>query len=120
MTQPSTAPQSSHLSHRIDGGGWALAFIWVGVALLADVGWGWLLIGLGLITLAGQGALRLAHAPSSGFWVAGGALLLGSGIWQLLELRWPLAPVLFILVGLGILVGALAPARDGAKRRQEP
>jgi hypothetical protein len=119
MTQPSTAQQTSRLSHRIDGGGWAFAFIWVGVALLADVGWGWLLVGLGLIMLAGQGALRLAHEPSSGFWIACGATLLGSGIWQLLDLRWPLAPVLFILVGLGILVGALAPARGGTAERPE-
>lgn len=93
MTQVASPQEHSGVSRRIDGFGWALAFIWVGVALLADVHWGWLLAGLGVITLGAQVVLRAAHERTSRFWITCGVVLLGSGVWDLFRLRWPLAPV---------------------------
>jgi hypothetical protein len=111
MTQASTPQETGGPARRIDGLGWALAFIWAGVALLADIGWGWLLAGLGVIILGAQAALRMSRARTSGFWIACGVVLLGSGVWELLRLQWPLAPVLFILVGVAILFSALGGGR---------
>jgi len=111
MTQAGTPQENTVRSHRIDGFGWALAFIWVGVALLAGLGWGWLLAGLGLVTLGAQAVLRVLHERMSGFWIACGVVLLGSGIWELFRLQWPLAPMLFILVGVAILVNALGVSK---------
>ena len=42
------------LAGRLDAIGWGAFFIWIGIALLADFGWGLALLGIGLITLAGQ------------------------------------------------------------------
>jgi hypothetical protein len=43
--------QSKKLDRKLDTLGWGLFFIWIGVAFLADVGWGAGLIGVGLIIL---------------------------------------------------------------------
>jgi len=44
---------------KFDAAGWALFFIWVGIAWLADFGWGIGLLGVAAITL-GMQALRRA------------------------------------------------------------
>ena len=41
------------LARRLDSLGWGLFFIWIGVAFLANVGWGVGCIGVGLIILGG-------------------------------------------------------------------
>lgn len=107
MTQTSAIQEKSATWRRVDAFGWALSFIWLGVALLANVGWAWLLIGLGAITLGSQAALRAYHEKTSGFWIACGLVLLASGLWQLFGLTWPLMPILFILLGVGFLWSAL-------------
>ncbi len=45
--------QKKSLSRKIDAIGWSLFFLWMGIAILADVGWGIGLIGIGLIILGG-------------------------------------------------------------------
>jgi hypothetical protein len=103
--------QDTPFNRRAEGLGWALAFIWVGAALLAGLSWGWLLLGLGVITLGAQASLRLLHGRTSGFWIACGVVLFGSGVWELFHLQWPLAPVLFIVLGVAILLSALSGNR---------
>ena len=41
----------SKLHRRLDAVGWALFFIWIGIAILANVGWGIGLIGIGVIII---------------------------------------------------------------------
>lgn len=103
----SGAIQGGVAARRVDAFGWALAFIWVGVAMLANVGWAWLLIGLGVIVLGSQAAARLFQGRTSVFWIACGLVLLAGGLWQLLGLALPLTPFLLILLGVAILFGAL-------------
>ncbi len=45
--------QRKKLDRKLDALGWGLFFIWMGIAILADVGWGVGLIGIGLIILGG-------------------------------------------------------------------
>jgi hypothetical protein len=52
------------LVRRLDTAGWGLFFIWVGVAALADLGWGVGLMGVGLIILG---------TAAAGEYLAGGA-----------------------------------------------
>ena len=52
-------------ARRIDGAGWGLFFLWVGVALLLDVGWGIGLLGVGILTLAMQVVRRASTGRSS-------------------------------------------------------
>ena len=37
------------LSHKLDAIGWGLFFIWMGIAFLLDVGWGWGMVGIAVI-----------------------------------------------------------------------
>lgn len=46
------------LLKKLDAAAWGLFFIWIGVALLTNVGWGVGLLGVGIITLAGQAARK--------------------------------------------------------------
>ena len=103
----SRAHEGAPATSRLDTVGWALAFIWAVVAMLANVGWAWLLIGLGAIVLGMQAALRIFERRASFFWIACGFALLAGGLWQLFQLMLPLTPLLLILVGLAILFGAL-------------
>ena len=93
--------------NRIDAIAWALFFIWVGISILTDLGWGWFLVGLGIIVLGAQAAQSREGAPIDGFWIVSGAVFLAGGLWQLLGLTWPLAPLLLILLGAAMLWKAL-------------
>lgn len=97
------ASPKSELARRIDTAAWAAFLIWVGVSILANVGWGWFLAGLGIIVLVAQAALRIADEKIDAFWLIGGAVFLIAGIWELFNFEWPLAPFLVILLGVGLL-----------------
>ncbi len=106
MTHAELIPQTSRTARRLDAGGWGLFFIWVGVALIAHLGWGAGLLGVGAITLAVQAArgyLRLAGEP---FWVVVGVLFVAGGVAEFLALEFNLLPMLLILAGLGLVISA--------------
>ena len=47
------AARKKRLARSLDSLGWGLFFIWIGIAFLADVGWGVGCVGVGLIILGG-------------------------------------------------------------------
>jgi hypothetical protein len=98
------------ISERLDGISWAFFFIWIGIALLADIGWAWALTGVAVIILSTQAASFIKTGRVHGFWVACGAALLAISAWILLDLKWPLSPLLLILLGGAILVKTLFDA----------
>ncbi len=100
------------LRSQVDAIAWALFFIWVGVAILADIGWGWFLIGIGVIVLGAQLALSRSDEAVDGAWIVIGTVFLAGGIWQVLGITWPLAPVLLILLGGAMLFRALFSQPD--------
>jgi hypothetical protein len=81
--------------------------IWVGVALFANVGWGWALLGVSGIVLGAQAALWQRGEAVDGFAIACGTVFLLGGAWIVLGLTWPLAPLLLILLGVGLLGNAV-------------
>jgi xanthosine utilization system XapX-like protein len=42
-----------------------------------------------------------------GFWIACGAVFLAGALWTLVDLPWPLAPILLILLGVVLLGKAI-------------
>lgn len=94
-------------ARRLDAAGWALFFIWTGVALLAGVGWSWALIGTAVIILAVQAILLFRGEPVDIFMAAVGMVLLGGSVADLYGLPWSFLPAALIVVGVAILGGAL-------------
>jgi len=91
--------------------GWGLFFIWMGLALLMDVGWGAGLLGAGIIIVGEQLARQYFHLKRYSFWTAIGVLFLLGGLWELFGIRVGLGPILCILVGIAFLFSPLLASR---------
>lgn len=91
-------------SSRYDAAGWAMFFIWVGVAWLADVGLGLGLLGVAAIILGMQGLRKVRRIPVEGFWILVGIGFAIAGFWHWLDIQKPLAPFILIIAGVGLLL----------------
>lgn len=96
-------------SGKFEAMGWALFFIWIGIAWLADVGLGVGLLGVAAITLGMQGVRRIYDVPVEGFWVLVGLGFAVAGFWQWFNVQLPLAPLVFIAVGVALLFWKVWP-----------
>ncbi len=92
---------------QLDALSWGLFFVWIGIAILLNVGWGWGLLGVAAIILGGAAIRSLKGVPTDGFWVAVGIVLLACAAWELFAIWWPIFPVLIIGFGVVILLRAL-------------
>ena len=109
MTHVEHVPAGGNLivAQKLDAAAWGLFFLWVGIALIADFGWGLALLGVGVITLGAQvagGRFGLALEP---FWIVVGLLFLLGGVWELLDVRLSLVPIVPIVAGVALLVHAV-------------
>ncbi len=96
-----------HLHKKLDAVGWGLFFIWTGVAVLFDVGWGWGLLGVGIITLGAQAARRYFGLRLEGFWIAVGFFFVLAGVWEFLDFQLGLLPILCIAAGVALVISTL-------------
>ena len=91
---------------------WGLLFIWLGVAALLNVGWGYGLIGLGVISLGSQIAhVMVGEARIDWFATIVGLMFLFGGIWMLFGIQLSLLPILAIVAGVALLLSALTTSR---------
>ncbi len=95
------------LHKKLDAVGWGLFFIWTGVAVLFNVGWGWGLLGVGIITLGAQTARKYFGLKLERFWVAVGFFFVLAGVWELLDFQLGLLPILCIAAGVALVVSTL-------------
>lgn len=102
VASPSTIQQG--IARRLDAAGWGLFFIWVGVSLLTDVGWGVGLVGVAAIIFLGQAARRFYGRSLEIFWVVVGVLFLLGGVGELYQIEFDMGPVLLIAVGGALLL----------------
>jgi hypothetical protein len=96
------------LNQKLDAAGWGIFFIWMGIALAANVRWGAGLLGVGIITLGGQAARKYLTHKVDIFWVVVGFFFLLGGIWELTNPQFGLIPILCIAVGFVFIVSTLA------------
>ena len=94
-------------SSKLDAVGWSLFFIWVGVAWIANLGFGIGLIGVAMITLGMQLVRKLAGLPLEIFWIVVGIGFGIGGLWNYFEIQTPLAPIVLIIAGLVLLVSVV-------------
>lgn len=83
---------------------WGLFFLWAGIAWLAGIGWGVGLLVTGFIILGAQVARKHFDFDVEGFWVAVGILFVLGGVWQWLDVRVALVPILLVLAGIALLL----------------
>ncbi len=91
----------------IDSIGWALFFMWVGIALLANLGWTVSLIGTAVIILVVQGLLYLRGERMDVFMAAVGVVLLIGAVADIYGSVWTLFPALLIVIGIAMLADTL-------------
>ena len=94
---------------KFEAAGWALFFIWVGIAWLTEVSLAVGLLGVAAITLGMQGVRKVYRVPVEGFWVLVGLGFAVAGSWQWFDVGKPLAPVVLIAIGVALLVWKVWP-----------
>ena len=99
-------PDRQYMARKLDAIGWGLFFIWVGIAFLADLGWGVGLVGVGVLGLGEQVARRRFGLNMEGFWVVVSFLFIVGGFWTLFDTQVALVPLLLIVAGLAVLFSA--------------
>ena len=103
--------QGNEPAQQLGSIGWAIFLIWIGIAMLGHFPWGWFLLGTGMLILAVQFGRWRIGVEVENFWVACGTVFVVGGVWQLLDLPWPLAPLLLILLGVISLGKAIRRAK---------
>lgn len=95
-------------SATIDAAGWGAFFIWLGLALLAHLGWGVGLLGVGIIALAAQATRKFIGLKVDRFGLTVGTVFLVAGLYRLLDIPIPsrLVPTALIVIGVFILASA--------------
>ncbi len=106
-----STPPKKNIAEILDATGWALFFIWIGIASFATVGWGIAFAGLGGLLLIAQLFRRYYALPISGSGLVFGIVFVIAGILQVLDVQiertsmanW-LLPAIFIATGIAIFV----------------
>lgn len=106
--EPQKVPKSD-LARKLDAVGWGLFLIWIGVVLLARAEASLALLGIGVIIVGVQMARVFLKLNPEGFWLVVGLLFVVGGIWQLLDAKLPLVPILLIVAGLALLLTRFLP-----------
>lgn len=106
-----TGQSDRRLAKRLDEIAWALILIMTGALWLApkamfpDGTW---LAGAGLVLLGLQTARRIGGVRTSGLGLLVGLLALAAGAGRIVGLEVPAIPVLLIILGIGLVIGAAA------------
>ena len=79
-------------------------------------GLGWGLLGVGILTIGLQVLRFLFHARVEGFWLIVGMAFVAGGFWELWRIEMPLAPVVLIMLGIGLLLWYFTHKLTGRKR----
>ena len=94
---------------KFEAAGWALFFIWVGIAWLAEVSLAVGLLGVAAITLGMQAIRKISGVRVEGFWILVGLGFAVAGSWQWFDVEKPFAPIVLIAIGVALLVWRVWP-----------
>lgn len=106
------------MSRRLAFVGWGLFLVWIGIAKVADLPPGAVLLGVGVVTLAIQGARAYFALPLEGFWVVAGAIFAASGLVKLVGSEVRFLPLLTVAAGAVLVF--LGLRGQGKKKNESP
>jgi len=95
---------TSKFADRLFTAGWGLLFIWIGIALLLELGASIIMLGIGTIILLVQVISKYLNFRIRLFYVVTGLLFMAGGFWHNYKPDFPLIPVFLIVVGTGLLL----------------
>jgi hypothetical protein len=101
--------ERSELSRKLDAAGWGSFLIWLGIVLWVGADTSVALLGIGIIMVGVQVARLVLKLHIEGFWLVIGLLFVAGGIWQLIDTRLPLVPILLIVAGLALMLTKFLP-----------
>ena len=109
MTVDASRQTATPTEKQLESATWGVFFVWIGIALLAHLGWGVWLLGVGAITLGAQLARKLVGLHAEVFWIVAGALFVLGGVAEIIpfEVDVALIPIVCIVGGVGLLVRAI-------------
>ncbi len=110
---------NSSFARSIDSVGWALFFMWIGIALLASFSWTVSLVGTAVIILAVQAILAFRGERLDVFMAAVGVVLLIGAVADVYGSPWSLFPVLLIVIGIAMLADTLRGRPGGEALAQD-
>jgi hypothetical protein len=100
------------LSDRIDTVGWGLLFVTIGaVSLIPAMPDGSWLIAAGLVMLGASAARALLRLQVRGVTIVVGIVALAAGIFIVAGLTTAVGPLVLIVLGLTLIIGALSRAQ---------
>ncbi|MDO8458364.1 MAG: hypothetical protein Q7T07_15790 [Burkholderiaceae bacterium] len=106
---PMNTPQAE--AKMFDTIGWGVMLIWIGLAFLANVGWGVGLIGVGVIMISTQVARAYFDLKVDRFGMVFGVFFAMAGVSRVLDLQADKVPfatwivsILFVIAGVAIIV----------------
>lgn len=102
----------TELAAKFDALGWGLFLVWIGFAYLLDVGTGIGLVGIGVIIIGVQLARKAFSLNIEGFWFIVGLCFLAGGVSELTNVDIPIAPILLIACGIGVLASVFKRKRQ--------
>lgn len=109
---PGSNKEHTELVARLEALGWGLFLVWIGFAYLLDVGIGIGLVGIGVITIGVQIIRKMFNLSIEGFWFIVGLCFLAGGVSELTNVDIPVAPILLIACGIGVLVSVFKRPRQ--------
>ncbi len=107
-------PRGRDLDRRVSSATARLLMVWVGIALLTDVGWGGGLIGAGVLLLAEQAVRWRSAVQFEWFWVGAGIMACLSGVGMLFGVQVSLVPILMIVVGITLIGSTLQRSHESS------
>lgn len=96
-------PGQGSTENWLDAVSWAALLIWLGSSWLAALPFGYILVGAGIVMLLAELARYMFAVGVEGFWVLIGCGLFAAGYWDLWNVGIPLAPIVLIAAGIGVL-----------------
>jgi len=100
----SKIPNRVDLDKQLNAISGGLLLIWIGFAILVNIGWGTGLIVVGVIILGEQAARRYYSVKFENSWVIAGTISFLAGFLILFGVEESLVPILLIIIGIALLI----------------